>query len=168
MCKFITCLKAWKFKMSATPVFPLSISGVPPWSLLTVNSSLCSGKHSHSARTYEQNNSLAMHFVSQGSVLQPVQRPSCTLLLLWALGRCNSGAFWPQKTYVKYAYTNTLFFITVKLMSLQYLRSDLLLSRKTQFLTLIFQKQELKKDNNQTFREIFLKIWSGFFPDWCG
>lgn len=59
---------------------------------------------------------------------------------------------------MKYAYTNTLFFITVKLMSLQYLRSDLLLSRKTQFLTLIFQKQELKKDNNQTFREIFLKI----------
>lgn len=51
MCKFISCLKARKFKMSATAVFPLSIPRVPPFSLLTASSNLCSGKHSHSAHT---------------------------------------------------------------------------------------------------------------------
>ncbi|CAM9319439.1 unnamed protein product, partial [Bubo scandiacus] len=37
MCKFISCLKAQKLKMSAIRILPLSIPRVPPFSLPTLN-----------------------------------------------------------------------------------------------------------------------------------
>lgn len=167
MWKFISCLKPWKFKLSATAAFPFSIPRVRSLSLPTVIS-ICALENSltwcFSWLCTCKQTSFPWPCILQVRV-QPCNHSQRTSLLC-SCCRHPVGRTVVDSDHGKHLWSvhtpNVLFFISVQLISLQYLRSDLPLSRKTQNLPPIFQKKKktLKKGIQIHFQIKYVGIHS--------